>query len=232
MYRCWRVASDLRSAVYASSSRDDAAYWTRGGDRLLRGGRRGVRPSAGGCGCLSAGRQGTRPGDSASRECRRAGAQEWLLRNVTRVRLDGDTPIVEQVAVLPLEPDFDADQIYTLINADYALAPLDLIAYIRHLHGNDLDAHRYEVLLWQMLSLPLGLVAMGLLGLPVVVGSTRSLSLGARIAIGGAVGIGFYLLERLLTQLALLYRLSPPLTGLLPDLVALGVAVWLILSRE
>ena len=83
-----------------------------------------------------------------------------------------------------------------------------------------------------MLSLPLGLVAMGLLGLPVVVGSTRSLSLGARIAIGGAVGIGFYLLERLLTQLALLYRLSPPLTGLLPDLVALGVAVWLILSRE
>ena len=224
-------ASELRVNTYDDAARDDAVYWTRQGDRLIRIGsvEMGMIPINIEVYELDA--------DGRVREIQRAaradvvGPRDWLLRDVTTVRFLADGQETDHYPVLPFVPDFDARQIFTLINADHALAPFDLLRYIRHLQANGLDSHRYEVLLWQLISLPFGLLALSLLGLPIVLGSTRAMSMGARIAIGGAVGIGFYLVERLVTQLALLYHWSPPLTGLLPDLVMLLAAVILLQKR-
>jgi len=224
-------ASELRVKTYEGSARDDAAYWTRQGNRLLR---------------IGSVEMGMVPVDievyeldveGRLLEIQRAaradvlGARDWLLRDVTTITFSAEGQEINQYKVLPIVPDFGARQIFTLINADYALAPLDLYRYVRHLRSNGLDSHRYEVLLWQQLSLPLGLLALSLLGLPIVLGSGRAMSLGARIAIGGAVGIGFFLIERLTTQLALLYIWPAPLTGLLPDLLMLSGAVLLLQRR-
>jgi lipopolysaccharide export system permease protein len=225
-------ASELRTKTFTTASREDAAYWTRQGDRLLRigGVEMGMVPTDIEVYELD--------GEGQVRELRRAaradvlGPRDWLLRDVTTIRFLPGGPQMANDAVLPFTPDFDARQIFTLINADYALAPLDLLVYIRHLRSNSLESHRFEVLLWQQLSLPIGLMALSLLGLPVVMGSSRAISMGARIAIGAALGLGFYLVERLAMQLALLYHLSPPLTGLLPDLAMLAVALVLLLRRR
>ena len=224
-------ASELRVNTYEGSTREDAAYWTRQGNRLLRIGsvEMGMVPVDIEIYELDA--------DGRLLEIQRAaradvlGARDWLLRDVTTIRFSAQGQDVNRYKVLPFVPDFDARQIFTLINADHALAPLDLYRYIGHLRSNGLDSHRYEVLLWQQLSLPFGLLALSLLGLPIVMGSSRAMSMGARIAIGGAVGIGFFLVERLTTQLALLYLWSAPLTGLLPDLLMLAGAILFIQRR-
>jgi len=230
--RLEQEASALRVKTYASSTREDAAYWTRQDNRLLRVG--GVE-------------MGMVPVDIEVYEldptglvqtltcAERAdviGPRDWVLRDVTTLRFESGGVSSSYEEVLPFVPDFNAEQIFTLINADHALAPLDLMRYVDHLRSNGLDSHRYEVLLWQQLSLPIGLIALSLLGLPVVMGSTRAMSLGARVAIGAAIGLGFYLTERLAMQLALLYHLPAPATGMLPDLVMLIIGLLLLNRRH
>jgi cytochrome c oxidase subunit 1 len=78
--------------------------------------------------------------------------------------------------------------------------------------------------------LPIGILGMALLGVPFVVGSTRSMSTGSRISIGVVIGILFYLGERTLGQLALLYDLPPVPLAVGPDLVILALAIY-ALSR-
>ena len=72
---------------------------------------------------------------------------------------------------------------------------------------------------------------MALLGVPFVIGSTRAIPLGTRLTLGGAVGIAFYLLERTVTQIGLLYHLPAAPTSLAPDLLALAAAL-AALSRK
>ena len=91
-------------------------------------------------------------------------------------------------------------------------------AYVNHLEDNGLDSHRYRLVLWQQLSLPVGILAMALLGVPFVVGSTRTMAAGTRISIGIVVGILFYLTERTLGQVPLCFRAI----GCWQDLVVAG----------
>ena len=97
---------------------------------------------------------------------------------------------------------------------------------------NRLDTHRYEIVLWQQVSLLPGLLAMALLSLPFLLGSVRSVSAGQRVMIGGLIGISFYLLQQLSGQLAGLLGLNPALVILAPSLVLLAIAVAAIWQRD
>jgi lipopolysaccharide export system permease protein len=66
---------------------------------------------------------------------------------------------------------------------------------------------------------------MGLLSLPLMVGSTRSVSASQRIVLGGIIGIVFYLLQQATGHLAGLFNLIPSVTILTPVLVLLTIAV-------
>ena len=150
---------------------------------------------------------------------------EWLLRDVHRIRFRKGG--IERSAHdrLRWRSDVTPEQVVALVRADHALAPTDLFRYIGHLDDNGLDAHRYRVLLWRQLGLAVGLVGMGLLGVPFAFGAMRTTSLGARVGLGALLGLGFYLLEQAAMQVGLLYRLSPSLTGLAPDLAVLAAAL-------
>ena len=153
------------------------------------------------------------------------GPNEWLLHDVTTTRFDGASAHASRANRLPWRNRIGDEQLAAFVQADYALAPTDLAEYIGYLRDNGLDAHRYTLILWNHLSLPIALAAMALLGVPFVIGSTRVMPLGARLTLGGTVGIAFYLLERTASQVGLLYQLPAALTGLAPDLLALAVAL-------
>ena len=74
-------------------------------------------------------------------------------------------------------------------------------------------------------SIPIGLLAMALLGFPFVIGSVRHVSAGQRAAIGGSVGILFYLVEQMTGHVALLYELNPIPAAMGPDAALLVVAL-------
>lgn len=153
----------------------------------------------------------------------------WQLQQV-RVLATAEGRIVTD-ETLPSETravSLPAGRVDVLRVAPAALSLFDLWARIRHARSNALDAHGMRVLLWQRLSLPLAALAMMLLALPFVFGSTRVLPIGERVTFGVIAGVAFYLAEQVSVHLAVLYRLSPMVLALLPELTILSLlALWL-----
>ena len=69
---------------------------------------------------------------------------------------------------------------------------------------------------------------MALLALPFLVGSTRSVSVGQRIAVGGLIGITYYLVQQISGHLAGIMQWNVMLTVLAPSLLVLCIAVLLL----
>ena len=106
-----------------------------------------------------------------------------------------------------------------------SLAPYDLLRYISHLDKNELDTHHLRVIFWTQMSVMIAVMAMGLLSLPMLVGSTRSISASQRIVSGGIIGIAFYLLQQLSGHTANLFGLLPSVTIMAPVVLLLAAAV-------
>ena len=157
-------------------------------------------------------------------------SQTWQLWDVISTQIDAEGTRVGRMESLEWRSVLSPDQMATIITTAAALAPSDLFQYVAHLEENDLDSHRYRLVLWQQLSLPIGILGMALLGVPFVVGSTRSMATGTRISIGVVIGILFYLGERTLGQVALLYSLPPIPLAMGPDIFILFLAIY-ALSR-
>lgn len=157
-------------------------------------------------------------------------SETWQLWDVVSTEIDARGTRVGTMETLEWRSVLDPDQMATIITTAGAMAPSDLVQYVAHLEENDLDSHRYRLVLWQQLSLPIGILGMALLGVPFVVGSTRAMATGTRISIGVVIGILFYLGERTLGQVALLYSLPPFPLAMGPDIFILFLAIY-ALSR-
>lgn len=78
------------------------------------------------------------------------------------------------------------------------------------------------------MSIPLGLLGMALLSLPFLLGSTRSVPVGQRVAMGGLTGIIYYLVQQISGHLASMLHWHVALTILAPGLLVLGIAITLL----
>ena len=221
-------AAQLRSHSFAGAAAANDAFWTRSRSSLVRIGAVafGTMPQDIEIYALDAEGRVARIMQAATADVLAPG--EWLLRDVhtTEFRPQG----VERgtLPTLPWRSDIDPEQVNNLLRADHALAPEELMRYIAHLDENGLDAHRYRVLLWQQLGLAIGLVGMGLLGVPFVFGAIRTTPLGTRVTLCALIGLGFHLTEQASLQMGLLHRLPAALVGLAPDLLLLTTALLLL----
>ena len=153
------------------------------------------------------------------------GADTWLLKNVMRTGLDGMVASEDRLPQLEWPGLLSREQADILMLPLESLAPYDLLRYISHLDKNELDTHHLRVIFWTQMSIMIAVMAMGLLSLPMLAGSTRSISASQRIVSGGIIGIAFYLLQQLSGHMANLFGLLPSVTIMAPVLVLLAGAV-------
>jgi len=223
-----RAASELRSKSLEATSFDAGGrleFWTRSGEnfvhvsdvlfgRILEGIEIYNTDEAGRLKTLIQARQATI-----------IGTDSWLLEDVTRTQLSEMTATEDRLESIRWEHLLSQEQADILILPIEALAPYDLVRYIQYLRENDLDTHHFRVIFWKQISVVIAVIAMGLLSLPLLVGSTRSVSASQRIILGGIIGIVFYLLQQATGHLAGLFNLIPSVTILTPVLVLLAIAV-------
>jgi lipopolysaccharide export system permease protein len=161
-----------------------------------------------------------------ARQATIVGASDWMLEDVIRTDLEGLSARESQLERLAW-PDLVSDEHARLLILPLeALAPADLVRYIDHMERNGLDTHHHRVIFWQQSSLVIAVIAMALLSLPMLAGSTRAIPAGQRIVVGGVVGIAFYLLQQLTGHLAGLFDLNPPATILTPVLLLLLFSIY------
>jgi len=149
----------------------------------------------------------------------------WLLENVVRTNLNGMQTTEEALPQLEWPGLLSREQAEILMLPLESLAPYNLLRYIVHMEENELATHHLRVIFWTQMSVMFAVIAMGLLSLPMLAGSTRSFSASQRIVVGGGIGIAFYLLQQMSGHMANLFGLLPSVTIMTPVILLLVIAV-------
>jgi lipopolysaccharide export system permease protein len=152
----------------------------------------------------------------------------WLLRRVQETTLDHTHSQTQLKDTLRWEALLSEEQARTLITPASSLAPADLWRSIRRLEENNMNAEAHRVMFWSQMSIPVGILGMALMTLPFLMGSARSVPLGQRIAMGGLIGITYYLIQQISGHLAGILHWNVMPTVVAPSVLILGIAVVLL----
>jgi lipopolysaccharide export system permease protein len=199
-----REASQLRSRSLEETSVDATGrleFWTRSGGNIVHVNEVLFNSVLSNIEIYSVDQQGGLRELIQAEQATITGANTWWTGLLSREQTD--------ILLLPLE----------------SLAPHDLLLYIDHLDRNELDTHHLRVIFWTQMSVMIAVIAMGLLSMPMLAGSTRSISASQRIVIGGIIGIAFYLIQQMSGHMANLFRLAPSVTIMAPVVLLLAAAV-------
>jgi lipopolysaccharide export system permease protein len=108
----------------------------------------------------------------------------------------------------------------------------DLYIYLNFLDENKLNAKAEQLIFWQKIFSPLAVIVMCLLAFPFVLGAQRQGNTGQRLLIGILLGLAFVVVDRLVTQLAVQSGVNVILVALLPSLIFLAIAIYLLTKRQ
>ncbi|WP_078120350.1 LPS export ABC transporter permease LptG [Thiosocius teredinicola] len=112
---------------------------------------------------------------------------------------------------------------------DPAVLPInELYYYIQLMRKNNQSATDYEVAFWSKLATPLATLVMLFISIPFVIAHQRFVSMGQRIFLGILLGMGFYLLNRGMSYVAVVYDFNPIVSALLPGVAFLAIGVTLL----
>ncbi len=224
-----REANELRARTLMETQVDQGGkleFWTRSGDRFVRVNEVRYGRLLADIEVYSTDAEGRLQRMVQAQQASISGVDNWLLQDVIVTTIDGLVTHEEQREELLWPGLLSASQAAILVLPLEALAPLDLARLIEFQQRNGLDTHRLRVVFWQQVSIAVAVIGMGLLSLPLLLGSIRSIPAGQRVVIGGFVGMVFYLLQQLTGHLAGLFNLHPPTTILMPALVLLVASVY------
>ena len=127
---------------------------------------------------------------------------------------------------------FDQDLIDSLEKEPEDLSTWTLIKQIRFLSDNKLRSSVFEVELYKRLIQPITLIAMILLAMLFIFGSTRDVTLGRKIFFGVALGLSFEMLSRVASAMALGLDFSPLLSAILPSIMVMFISIILLLKKS
>jgi lipopolysaccharide export system permease protein len=112
----------------------------------------------------------------------------------------------------------------SMVKSD-SLSARGLLTYIDYLKRNHLDSRNYESELWYRVSRTAAVMVMPMLALAFVFGSLRSGGAGARLMIGVAVGLAYYLASEMVANSGQVFNLNPALVSWLPSMALLLVTI-------
>ncbi|MDC0981747.1 LPS export ABC transporter permease LptG [Candidatus Pseudothioglobus singularis] len=127
---------------------------------------------------------------------------------------------------------FDQDLIESLEKEPKDLTTLTIVKQIQFLTDNKLRAEVFEVELYKRLVKPITLVAMVLLAMLFIFGSTRDATLGRKIFFGVAIGLSFELISRIGGALALSLNFSPLLITFVPAIAIMIIAATVLINKS
>ena len=127
---------------------------------------------------------------------------------------------------------FDQDLIDSLEKEPKDLTTMTIVKQIQFLTDNKLRAEVFEVELYKRLAKPFTLIAMILLAMLFIFGSTRDATLGRKIFFGVAIGLSFELITRIGGALTLSFNFNPILSSFLPAIVIMLIAVMVLINKS
>ncbi len=150
----------------------------------------------------------------------------WRLENFRETLFEGDRVRVSEEVLTTEQFEINAQLLGSGMAKPLSLSLRGLLSYIDYLERNDLDADQYETEFWYRISRTTTVLLMPVLALAFVFGSLRSGGAGARLMIGVAIGLAYYLASETLANSGQVFNLNPATVSWLPTLVLGGVTLF------
>ena len=158
----------------------------------------------------------------------------WKLTGVEQTRFtvaQGDSGIeslrarMDREAEMIWESDLNPGILAVLTIAPDRMSAWSLWRYTGHLRENGQNADRYELALWKKIVYPVAIIVMLMLALPFAYLQSRAGGIGLKLFLGVMLGVGFYFMNGLFSNLGLLNTWPPWLAVSIPSLVAFALAL-------
>ena len=127
---------------------------------------------------------------------------------------------------------FDQDLIDSLEKEPEDLSTWTLIKQIEFMSDNKLRSSVFEVELYKRLIQPITLIAMILIAMLFIFGSTRDVTLGRKIFFGVALGLSFEMLSRLSSAMALSFDFNPLIISIFPSILVICISSTLLIHKS
>lgn len=127
---------------------------------------------------------------------------------------------------------FDQDLVDSLEKEPEDLSTWTLIKQIRFLSDNKLRSGIFEVELYKRLIQPVTLIAMILLAMLFIFGSSRDVTLGRKIFFGVVLGLSFEMLSRIASAMALSFDFNPLMSSILPSIIVMVVSLVFLIQKS
>lgn len=160
-----------------------------------------------------------------------AGAnRQWLLSGYAESRFVEDTVQAEPAGQRTLASNVSAGFLGLAVQDPDQLTSRALWEVIGYFQTNALQTREYVFAFWSRIARTVAIAFAVLLAIPFVLGSLRAAGAGARTAMGLVLGIGFFLLQRLIESGTIVFDLNPVVLAWLPT-VLLGSVTLTLLAR-
>jgi len=159
-----------------------------------------------------------------------ASAGRWVLTGVVRTILEGDTSRVEKSETGVWRSAVNPDLLAVLMVQPERMSLYGLVSYTKHLSENKQQTERYEIAFWKKLIYPLATLVMVALALPFGYSHNRVGGVSLKIFAGVMLGIVFYALNGLFSNLGVINSWPPFASAAAPSalflVAAMGMLWW------
>ncbi len=153
----------------------------------------------------------------------------WLLKNVTHSEISETGVKTEERAVEEWPSLIKTDLFEVLELEPQDMSAISLMQYSTYLEENELDAAAYQLAFWVKVFTPLACLVMLLIAIPLVFTATqRSGGTGQRVIIGLLLGILFFVFNRAINHLGVVYGVMPALSASIPLVFVASLTIFLI----
>ena len=154
---------------------------------------------------------------------------QWELQKVVETFVTADKITASELVVKQWNSSLTPDKLGVITPESLSIS--GLTDYLQYLEDNDQDPSRYLLAFWRKIVQPITVAVMLLMALSFVFGPLRSVSMGARIMMGVATGILFYISNEVMGSMSLVYQLPPLLGATLPSLIFVCIALYLMQKK-
>jgi lipopolysaccharide export system permease protein len=152
----------------------------------------------------------------------------WMLRGYAESRFTPGRVLSRAGGERRLESSVSAQFLGLAVDDPHDMQIGTLWKLIQYYQANALDVRPYLFAFWSRIARTVAIAFAVLLPIPFVLGSLRSAGAGARTAIGLLLGIGFFLLQRLIESGTLVFDLNPIVLAWLPTALLASVSLVLL----
>jgi lipopolysaccharide export system permease protein len=159
-----------------------------------------------------------------------ASKNHWNLRAYQESEIQPNRVIPRHESQATLNTQLTPEFLGLAILEPDSLPATSLIAYIKHLKSNGLDARQYQTTLWSRIARTAAVAIIVVLAVPFAFGPMRSTGTGARTVVGIMIGVVFFLLAKMLESGGEVFDLPPAVIAWFPTAL-LAVITGAALSR-